>query len=330
MEGLIFFLGLVLGHSRTMAEIFSVSSVMQGRQIKDPIVDTSKVSLEIAKEQVSADYQRQAASKKFAAEREVLLLEQKNLESQILTLRQANAEIATHLKKAEALARTTTDRCRTLELARKNEETLRSQAEQRESNLFNLLVTAESKCRAAETEKAELERQLKIHSHLEQTISALESTILELKSHLQQCESKAKEKLLTRLNEREAAEQALMKQVAELMAGNASLEQDVERLKRRNLEVIVINSEPAGEVIAADFLAKQQALVQENETIDAKSRSIANANSQVKVRASAVLRPRQMRAIVRFCAPTLSLRLPPSPPTLPQTLKQQQQSDVCN
>ncbi len=53
-----------------------------------------------------------------------------------------------------------TQRCRTLDMARKNEESLRTQAENRESSLFNLLVAEESRRSQQELAQIDLEKKI--------------------------------------------------------------------------------------------------------------------------------------------------------------------------
>ena len=98
-----------------------------------PTILVSRAALEIAKELVSADYQKHAAAKRFDAQKELLLQEKRNVEAQLSHCRQQNSELHKFLQQSEEVARSMTERCRTLDIARKNEESLRIQAETRES-----------------------------------------------------------------------------------------------------------------------------------------------------------------------------------------------------
>ena len=120
----------------------------------------SKTAFEIAKEQVSADYQKHAAAKRFETQKELLLQEKHHVEAQLSQCRVKNIQLHEFLKKSEEIARHMTERCRSLELARKSEETLRMQAENRESSLLNLLLAEESRRSQQESAQMELEKKI--------------------------------------------------------------------------------------------------------------------------------------------------------------------------
>ena len=235
----------------------------------------SKTAFEIAKEQVSADYQKHAAAKRFETQKELLLQEKHHVEAQLSQCRVKNIQLHEFLKKSEEIARHMTERCRSLELARKSEETLRMQAENRESSLLNLLLAEES--RRSQQESAQMELEKKISQiHCTNTIfDHLESTITDLKEQLLQ-----NQRVITKLpNDHKTRE--LEQQLLEVTVQNQLLREDVSRLQNRIPESASISSSMI-EKITKPLLEQQAKILKEKEVMDSENLRLRNENLELK------------------------------------------------
>jgi hypothetical protein len=250
---------------------------MQELQEPQPNKLASRAALEIAKELVSADYQKHAAAKRFEAQKELLLQEKRNVEAQLSHCRQQNSELHTYLQRSEEVARSMTERCRTLDIARKNEESLRLQAETRESSLFNLLVAEESRRSQQEMAQIDLEKKISqihctntIFDHLENTISDLKAKLLEQERTPQVAPVK------------EGTNHDLELQISELKLQNQFLQEDVQRLKKRAPE-IESASPLAVEKITKTLLEQQNVILKEKEALQTENLRLSRKNLSLKV-----------------------------------------------
>ena len=223
----------------------------------------SRAALEIAKEQVSADYQKHAAAKRFETQREVLVQEKCHIEAQLSQCRIRNSELHAYLKSSEELARSMTERCKTLEIARRNEESLRIQAENRESTLFNLLLAEESRRSQQDAAQLDLEKKISQIQCTNTIFNHLESTITQLKAELIQ----EKQFNIEKEHPDKGSGRAFEEEIADLKIKNKCLQDELLILKNR-----IPTVEPISPAIISNIskplLEQQAAILKEKEALE--------------------------------------------------------------